>query len=332
MRKQLRFVHLLAHAATVVSVLLATLMVTPVVLAAGPPTVNGLFYGDGDSTKYTYYGTSPIGGATIWTYADASAQKLYVALVVDGRFNDNAFDMKLHPGDPSAYMQSAGWTSNGANARPAVHLMNSEYAEFTATICNTDYTWRQGYAAEGDKTNAEDYDNMAQDWHSDMDSPKSNGTPPTGYASSSSIVWNMNNYAHNLAIGHPTYDMNVNCAPGDTCNSKWWKSPFDPAHPDDITHTGGFPATFMTGDPITFSTQYQWEWAMVYEWSATLPDGCDYTVASPEAHHSPYKTLAPTAVTISAVTGDSGTSALLLFAAIVATSVAVAVPRKSEKE
>ncbi len=119
--------------------------------------------------SYTYYGTSPIGGATLWTYADTSAQKLYVALVVDGRFNDNAFDMKLHPGDPSAYMQSAGWTTNGANARPAFHLMNSEYAEFTATICGTDYTWRQGYAAEGDKTNAEDYDNMAQDWHSDMD-------------------------------------------------------------------------------------------------------------------------------------------------------------------
>ena len=56
-------------------------------LMSGPPTVNGLFYGDGDDIYYTLLSTSYF-GSKLYAYYDAPSNRLYVALVVDRSIND----------------------------------------------------------------------------------------------------------------------------------------------------------------------------------------------------------------------------------------------------
>jgi hypothetical protein len=77
-------------------------------IAADPaPTVNGLFYGDGDNTIYTLLNTSYF-GSKLYAYYDAPTTTLYVALVVDRSVNDNVFGAS-HSGYSGNYMSSAGW-------------------------------------------------------------------------------------------------------------------------------------------------------------------------------------------------------------------------------
>jgi len=237
------------------------------------PTVNGLFYGDGDESEYVLYNTS-IGGSKLWY--TVSGNRLYVALVVDRSVNDNVFS----PQSNSAYTQSAGYP----NHRSAKKLTDSEFAQFTLTIGSTTIEWQQGYAGQ---------DNSST-WVSNHLAGAGNGTPPPDYISSSSIVWNFNNYANNPSPYWNLYH-------GGT-NLKDWKSPFDPSdpdtvyppnptYPDDPANPGngleGYPATGELG----FSTNYQWEWSMVYEWSCDLSTfGSDpIWVISGMSHHSPTK-------------------------------------------
>ena len=96
----------------------------PVLAVPPPPTVNGLFYGDGDYLEQRY--TAIAWGTETDTvlYSRVYSDTLYVALVIDGNFNDNAFDAL----PTTTYMRSAGWQV-GSNVRSAFHLLNSEYAE-----------------------------------------------------------------------------------------------------------------------------------------------------------------------------------------------------------
>ena len=300
----------------------------PALAAGDPPTVNGLFYGDGDSAKYgAPFAISSVGGARLYKVIDG--QTLYVALVVDGRYNDNVFDSST---STPAYMQSAAWTQS----RNLVTLTNSEYAAFEAVLCGTTYTWQQGYARPIDNSNPRFADNTTTIWASNATLTPGLGTPPPGYDSSSSIVWNLNNWREKNALGTPPYNMNVNCGVG-VCPAESWKSPFDASNPDSVTILEGYPPTFTTGTPITYDSIHQWEWAMVYEWSVTLPAGCTstgITIASNEAHHSPYKAGAPTAVKLASVAAQSGAQMpMLTLALALGITVATAgVLRKGKKQ
>jgi len=298
----------------------------PTSAAGEPPNVNGLFWGDGDYIKYQANGPIATGvssDSALYAY-QANDGRLYVALVVDGNVNDNVFDQ----GKNSDYILSAGWPAGG-NVRPAYHLINSELATFTTTICDVTYEWNQGYARQVDETGAEvsvkDSDNTRAIWYSDNVAGTGMGTVPPGYDSSSSMVWNMNNYASSVLSGAQTFEMNVNCGSG-PCTVYDWKSPFNPGlgAGDTVTTTGGWPETITTTTPISYSTLYEWEWAMVYEWSVDLPSECPgslpltFSVTSPYSHHSPSKTGIsddPTPVTLIALnTADS--TALLPIAGL----------------
>lgn len=227
--------------------------------AASPPDVNGLFYGDGDNNDYALYATSEYGSG-LYVYFENPT--IYVALVVNRDVNDNVFGNRL-------YTQDAGW----GPPRDAEQLVNSEYASFNLR-CSTapmEWTWQQGYAREN-----------AGVWYSD-EGGQGSGTPPPGYNSSSSFAWNINTYLTDYpAIAWDLYNGN---GPGTDRGN--WKSPFDPGSPNTVIGLDGYPAS----GPIIFSSVYNYEWPMVYEWSADLTT-CGSNgifVLSGESHHSPSK-------------------------------------------
>jgi hypothetical protein len=254
-----------------------TALPQPVVAADGPPTVNGLFWGDGDWERYgDYYAKATASDSKLYRFVDGANERLYVALVVDGNFNDNVFDYSLTP-----YMESAGWN----RTRSIKELLLSDHAVFelylTCDGTTEFYTWGQGYAKQGN-ANWQQSSNTATDWWSGQTGQEpSIGAPPAGIDQSSSLVWNMNHYAVD-----PRFDMNVN---GPAVAN--WKSAFDATNPNTVVDLDGWPdgGVISSTAPITFSETYQWEWAMVYEWSVPLPAGCSYRVTSPLSHHSPSK-------------------------------------------
>jgi len=161
----------------------------PVVCAQASPVVNGLFFGDGDYLRYSLFNTS-YGGSGL--YYAIEGNTLYVALVVGREVNDNVF------GDRT-YTRDAGWQP----AHTAKKLTDSEFAEFSLTVGNQSWTWRQGYAAQPGGTR----NNTQATWFSSHLAGAGSGTPPPGYVSSSSFVWNLNTYATNTARA---WNMNVN--------------------------------------------------------------------------------------------------------------------------
>ena len=56
-----------------------------------PPSVNGLFYGDGDDSRYNLYAENP-GRSKLYYYLDGTT--LYAALVLSSSVNDNVFGVK----------------------------------------------------------------------------------------------------------------------------------------------------------------------------------------------------------------------------------------------
>lgn len=95
---------------------------------AQAPTVNGLFYGDGDGAKYVEYATS-VYGSKLYLYFDAPTATLYVALVVNTVVNDNVFGQPASP--DKNYMASVGWGNGMGQQRGADALTDSEFAQFT---------------------------------------------------------------------------------------------------------------------------------------------------------------------------------------------------------
>jgi hypothetical protein len=232
--------------------------------AAGAPTVNGLFFGDGDNNLYVPYATSEYGSILYVYFANPN---LYVALVVDRSVNDNVFS----PSSNRAYTQSAGMNP----PRAADRLYDSEFAAFTLE-CQTaplSWSWQMGYGGKPGAT-----------WIADHTVGGGQGTPPPGIVSGSSFAWNMNTYEAKAYPAGVPWDMYV----FGTANTQW-KSPFDPANPNTVPGLDGYPVTGPTG----FSTVYDWEWPMVYEWSVDLAAlGCGgnplYLVTG-NSHHSPSK-------------------------------------------
>lgn len=254
------------------------------------PEVNGLFYGDGDYLLYSPIAIVP-SGTTLYAYLDeqpGGVRTLYVALVVSRAVNDNVFDIKgVEP-----YMSSAGWTNHRAFKR----LTDSEFMGFRMrghdmeTDQNITWEWQQCYAIQinpttGNDKNQKDWVNTDPNWVSDHAHGAGSGTPPPGYVSSSSLVWNMKNYALNyLDPDIPKWDVTI---AGTRKGFENWKSPFDPAFPDDVTKVDGYPPEGQ----ITFSETYGWEWPMVYEFSVDMTNYSPYylELGNIASHHSPPK-------------------------------------------
>ncbi|MCU0304035.1 MAG: C25 family cysteine peptidase [Thermoanaerobaculales bacterium] len=257
----------------VAAALLGLTLVLAAPAAADPPTVNGLFYGDGDSSKYVEYATSYLGSKLYISY-DAPTATLYTALVVAPNVNDNVFGQ---PDGGTTYMASVGWGNGSGQQRGANKLTDSEFAQFTfacAPGSPNQWTWYQGYACLSGGS-----------WVSDMSCPTSSGAAPPGYTSASSFAWNMNTYQ--AAPVPKPWNREVRGT-----RLRDWVSPFDPAQtPPLALGLDGYPSLAGAG----FSDLYQYEWRMVYEWSVPLgPGGADcggnlLYVVTGLSHHSPLK-------------------------------------------
>jgi len=225
------------------------------------PTVNGLFFGDGDNTRYQLYAVSQY-GSRLYFYLDNPV--LYVALVISHSFNDNVFDRR---GRATAYIKDAGW-----NNRPASQLYNSEFSEFILSCGAASYTWKQAYAYRPGGVGA---------FVSDHLGPAGGGIAPPGIASASSFAWNINNYEAK-APGDRLWDMYVHGSQDTNWKSPWLGSG------DYVIGLDGYPASGAIG----YSTQFEYEWPMVYEWSVDLSAVCAgnslYLIAG-SSHHSPSK-------------------------------------------
>ncbi|HEC76017.1 MAG TPA: hypothetical protein ENI33_02015, partial [Thermoplasmatales archaeon] len=238
--------------------------------SADVPTVNGLFYGDGDYNKYYYLSEDP-GRGTLYYYLDNDI--LYIAVVVNASVNDNVFGDKGNTSDIT-YLQRAGWhtASNGYKGHTAKELIGSDHLEFKLTIGNESWKWKQDYVYDLDN----DKNPYESDWVSDPWDHDGGGTPPPGFIkSASSLQWNFNNGTWDVTMGEP--DRN------DSKHGKWkcekLKSPVD-SH-NNATYVG-----WPTWDAI-----HQWEWAMVYEMSIDVSgySGMPFTFKVFSAHNSPPK-------------------------------------------
>ena len=249
--------------------------------AQSTPTVNGQFYGDGDDSIYEFWQEGSQ-GSKIYVYfpVPGNDPNLYVALVVDRSMNDNVFAVKDRGGN-NDYMISAGWVKDDGTVRERKGdgLMNSEDAAFTLTCTDgTSWSWTQDYVSTGSGAYTADWTSVA------------NNPPPHSFQSSSSIVWNMNNYAADHSASSPATRWDITDGTNNNTDRKEWKSPHDPngASESDITVIDGYPDTGQ----ITYSSTYEWEWSMVYEWKVDLVSACgssSFDVLNGGAHHSPSK-------------------------------------------
>lgn len=249
------------------------------------PTVNGLFYGDGDNTMYQLYSVSEYGSG-LYVYYDAPNTKLYVALVVTHDVNDMVCS------DVRDYTSSAGW-GPGRNCKRGT---DSEFAEFTlecAPGSPNSWTWKQAMGCELDSAPP------PSDWKSDATCPSAEGTIwPTSTQASTSWVANANDYQTAYPYSTPwpgSRDLPWDMYTGGT-DLKKWTSPFVSSDPNDVTQVPGYPVhtpydQFGSG----YSPAYGWEWSMIYEWSVDLGPGGTNCGDDPiwlvtgSSHHSPSK-------------------------------------------
>jgi hypothetical protein len=241
-------------------------------VSADPPTVNGLFYGDGDHARYVEYATSYL-GSKLYLYYDAPTATLFTALVVAPNVNDNVFGQ---PYGSKTYMSSVGWGNGGGQQRGANKLVDSEFAQFTfacAPGSPNAWTWNQGYACLSGGS-----------WVADASCPASSGATPPGYVSASSFAWNMNTWE---GAPEKPWDRDF-----EGTQLRDWVSPFiEDQFPPQALGLDGYPSLEGAG----FSGVFDYEWRMVYEWSVPLGAdgaGCGGNllyVVTGLSHHSPLK-------------------------------------------
>ena len=241
---------------------------------ADPPTVNGLFYGDGDDAKYVHYATSYL-GSRLYIYYDAPTATLYSALVVNTSVNDSVFGK---PDGGKTYMASVGWGNGGGQQRGAHKLV-----EFR--VCSSSpLRARREAPVNGPGI---------RDMRACPEAPGSptcrarpgSGAAPPGYDSATSFAWNINTYE---ATPDPKpWNRDVQGT-----QLKDWVSPFDLSQsPPLALGLDGYPSL----EGAEFSDQYQWEWRMIYEWSIPLgTNGANcggnlVYVVTGLSHHSPLK-------------------------------------------
>lgn len=271
------------------------------------PTVNGLFYGDGDYTRYTEYAVSPPleeGGRTRGTLYKSEVISgdgdtwLYFAMVVDRSVNDNVFAERLGNAADREYLDSAGWRNNG-------HTFDQLYVSDNAGVvlsCGNVYSWYHGYIYDLD----DDQDPTEADWLSGPeDDSTGGGTPPPSLVSASSLQWNMNNTAWDVTEGGTRAYAN-------------WKSP-DLDGDNVITDEIGYPPiSAQYTDSLTFETTISWEWPLVYEFAFNFSEDCTEMPARTmfvNQHNSPSKDDThdvPTAVELLSFEATSGKNPIVL--------------------
>jgi len=170
--------------------------------SSGAPTVNGLFYGDGDVNRYLFL-NEDLGRGAVYYYLDDDTDTLYIAVIVNASVNDNVFGNTDNSSDID-YVKTAGWTGN-KNQHRAKDLIGSDHLEFNLTICNTTWTWSQDYCYDAD----DDQLSNESDWLSDPNGKDGGGAPPPGLISASSLQWNLNTHANyssawNVTLGDTT--------------------------------------------------------------------------------------------------------------------------------
>jgi len=245
------------------------------------PQLNGLFYGDGDSSEYYFLATALLNpnnaaegnnstdpnaaGARGRIYYYMGAQYLYIAIVVDVSVNDNVIIRKSVPSDV-AYQESVGWSHNPTHTGKT--LEKSDHIELSLNSGTQNWTWFQDllYDFDGNLSSIE------EDWLSDYSGTDGSGTPPSGIESMSSSAWNLNN----------TFDVTV----GDNSNiSNYdkWRSPVQ-------TGSEALPPGYPTHDSVN-----NWEWPLVYEMRIPISslNNNQLTVEVLSAHNSPPKDIYP---------------------------------------
>jgi len=247
-------------------------------LSNGPPTVNGLFYGDGDYARYLYYAENP-GRSTL--YYTKTGDVLYLALVMSSTFNDLVFGRTGQEPD-RAYLQSAGWSGQG-NAHQFKHLDTSDHSIWNLCCgsCGC-WTWAQDVLRDADG----DEDVGEADWLSDPYGEFSGtGLPPPGFiTSASSLQWNLNWHA---VPTQPTHRWDVTLGGTRTSNTTYKSPDAGPAEggtAQDVTDA-------VDNWPL-WSSYWEWEWHLVYEVSIDISNcaGCPITAWPVNGHNSPSKT------------------------------------------
>ncbi len=249
--------------------------------AAAQPTVNGLFYGDGDDAIYSPYATSQF-GSVLYNYYDAATNIMYVALVVSHAVNDNVCSPKAN----KDYTASANppWSQH----RSCKRASDSEFASWTLECApGSPRAWAWQQATGCPQTAGPPPSNWVSDSSCGPSSPAADWPPGVEAISTTSFVTNVNTYqaAAPATRAWNLYAFGTNLDTG-------WKSPFVASAPNDVTQVPGYPTWSSTDGGGLF---YEWEWSMVYEWSVDLgPGGADcgnnvVVFITGNSHHSPGK-------------------------------------------
>jgi len=245
----------------------------PVCVVQAAPTVNGLFYGDGDVDEYAFLQNDTTGGSRGKLYAAQEGSTVYLALVVDETVNDNICGTKSgQPPNDSDYMASANWDA----VHTCERLIGSDHLEI-GVQCGVEYDWFQDlvYAADGADDSA---DPNNETWLSDENGPDGAITAlPPALTSASSTQWNLNNTTWDMTLG------------GSRTSSDEWKSP-DRGTVGDVTDDGWPKPPEADGFATNANGDLDWEWPLVYEISFDASNCTEPMTVNPgSSHNSPAK-------------------------------------------
>ena len=221
---------------------------------AQTPTVNGLFYGDGDTLNYSFLAADP-GRGTL--YYSLVGETLFVAMVLDSAVNDNVFS------ETKPYTATAGWSPK----HQASKLIGSDHFQFKLTIGDSSWTWAQDLVYDNDP-------GAGYEWLSDPYGPDgivaNGGSPPAILDTcASSTQWNFK---------FSTWDFM-----GGNTDPNTWKS-VDANSNNDVTDELGWGSTWH-------DTLHHWEWTITYEMRFLVSGflGLPFSMQVITAHNSPSK-------------------------------------------
>ena len=256
---------------------------------SSPIEVDGLFYGDPDGAApydrdkdvYLHLAEDPGRGDLYYYVANGN---LYFAMVVLPSVNDNVFGDMGYSYD-KAYAKSAGWAGFPHNKHSAQALISSDNFEFRLVCGDNEYQWAQDLV---------EWDEGSGMFVSGVGGDAGDGTnAPPGLETASSTQWNLNS----LYGSGSSWDYTLASDPGSTrrTTASTWKSVAtdSPAgDDDDVTDEDGWSTVLTDTQNIWWNSNYNWEWALVYEASINLTAACgdnDWDVEVIAAHNSPPK-------------------------------------------
>jgi hypothetical protein len=256
----------------VIVALVGLALLAPAVWAV--PTVNGLFFGDGDYQEYLLLGNDTDGGSRGKIYYRLDGSTLYIALVVSKAVNDAVFGVKGGgPSSDGAYMGSADWNPVHSFQR----LYGSDHATFGiecgATGSSPDWAFVMDLLHDEDG----DMDPAEADFTGDPFGGDGGVTAlPPGFQSSTSLAWSMNNTLWDVTLGGTRNSVDTYKSPDQGTIGDITDDSYDIS--DDSTVAGNYNAALM------------WEWALTYEFSFDVSSCTTNVAVSPgTSHNSPAK-------------------------------------------